>query len=62
MKRLLKRLYEETLTEYTEEDLYNGDIASEIIEELLYIIEQQKEEIKGLENREECDPREEYGE
>lgn len=62
MERLLKRLYEETLTEYTEEDLYNGDIASEIIEELLYIIEQQKEEIKELENREECDIREEYGE
>ena len=62
MERLLKRLYEETLTTYTEEDLYNGDIASEIIEELLYIIEQQKEEIKELENREECDIREEYGE
>ena len=62
MERLLKRLYEETLTTYTEEDLYNGDIASEIIEELLYIIEQQKEEIKNLENQEECDPREEYGE
>lgn len=62
MERLLKRLYEETLTEYTQEDLYNGDIASEIIEELLYIIEQQKEEIKELENREECDIREEYGE
>ena len=62
MKRLLKRLYEETLTTYTEEDLYNGDTASEIIEELLYIIEQQKKEIKELENQEECDPREEYGE
>ena len=62
MERLLKRLYEETLTTYTEEDLYNGDIASEIIEELLYIIEQQKEEIKNLENKEECDIREEYGE
>lgn len=62
MERLLKRLYEETLTTYTEEDLYNGDIASEIIEELLYIIEQQKEEIKELENQEERDPREEYGE
>lgn len=62
MERLLKRLYEETLTTYTEEDLYNGDIASEIIEELLYIIEQQKEKIKELENQEECDPREEYGE
>ena len=62
MERLLKRLYEETLTTYTEEDLYNGDTASEIIEELLYIIEQQKEEIKELENREESDPREEYGE
>lgn len=62
MERLLKRLYEETLTTYTEEDLYNGDIASEIIEELLYIIEQQKEEINNLENREECDIREEYGE
>ena len=62
MKRLLKRLYEETLTTYTEEDLYNGDTASEIIEELLYIIEQQKEKIKELENQEECDPREEYGE
>lgn len=62
MERLLKRLYEETLTTYTEEDLYNGDIASEIIEELLYIIEQQKEEIKNLENQKECDIREEYGE
>ena len=62
MERLLKRLYEETLTTYTEEDLYNGDTASEIIEELLYIIEQQKEKIKGLENQEEYDPREEYGE
>lgn len=62
MGKLLKRLYEETLTEYTEEDLYNGDIASEIIEELLYIIEQQKEEIKELENQEESDPSEEYGE
>ena len=62
MERLLKRLYEETLTTYTEEDLYNGDTASEIIEELLYIIEQQKEEIKNLENQEECDIREEYGE
>lgn len=62
MERLLKRLYEETLTEYTEEDLYNGDTASEIIEELLYIIEQQKEEIKELQNQEECNPREEYGE
>ena len=62
MERLLKRLYEETLTTYTEEDLYNGDTASEIIEELLYIIEQQKEKIKELENQEECDPREEYGE
>ena len=62
MKRLLKRLYEETLTTYTEEDLYNGDTACEIIEELLYIIEQQKEKIKELENQEECDPREEYGE
>ena len=62
MERLLKRLYEETLTTYTEEDLYNGDIASEIIEELLYIIEQQKEEIKKLENQEECDIREENGE
>ena len=62
MKRLLKRLYEETLTTYTEEDLYNGDTASEIIEELLYIIERQKKEIKELENQEECDPREEYGE
>lgn len=62
MERLLKRLYEETLTTYTEEDLYNGDTASEIIEELLYIIEQQKEEIKNLENQEECDLREEYGE
>ena len=59
MERLLKRLYEETLTTYTEEDLYNGDIASEIIEELLYIIEQQKEKIKELENQEEYDPREE---
>lgn len=62
MKRLLKRLYEETLTEYTEEDLYNGDIAIEIIEDLLNIIDHQKEEIKELENREECDIREEYGE
>lgn len=62
MERLLKRLYEETNTTYTEEDLYNGDTTSEIIEELLYIIEQQKEEIKNLENREECDIREEYGE
>lgn len=62
MERLLKRLYEETLTTYTEEDLYNGDIASEIIEELLYIIEQQKEEIKNLENQEESDIKEEYGE
>lgn len=62
MERLLKRLYEETLTTYTEEDLYNGDIASEIIEELLYIIEQQKKEINELENQEECDIREEYGE
>ena len=62
MERLLKRLYEETLTTYTEEDLYNGDTASEIIEELLYIIEQQKEKIKELENQEEYDPREEYGE
>ena len=62
MERLLKRLYEETLTTYTEKDLYNRDTASEIIEELLYIIEQQKEEIKELENQEECDPREEYGE
>ena len=62
MERLLKRLYEETLTKYTEEDLYNGDTASEIIEELLYIIEQQKKEIKELENREECYIREEYGE
>ena len=62
MERLLKRLYEETLTTYTEEDLYNGDTASEIIEELLYIIEQQKEKIKELENQEECDIREEYGE
>lgn len=62
MERLLKRLYEETLTKYTEEDLYNGDTASEIIEELLYIIEQQKEEIKELQNKEECDIREEYGE
>ena len=62
MERLLKRLYEETNTRYIEEDLYNGDIASEIIEELLYIIEQQKEEIKNLENQEECDIREEYGE
>ena len=62
MERLLKRLYEETNTRYIEEDLYNGDTASEIIEELLYIIEQQKEEIKNLENQEECDPREEYGE
>ena len=62
MKRLLKRLYEETLTTYTEEDLYNGDTASEIIEELLYIIERQKEKIKELENQEECDIREEYGE
>ena len=61
MERLLKRLYEETLTTYTEEDLYNGDTACEIIEELLYIIEQQKEEI-NLENQEECDIREEYGE
>lgn len=62
MERLLKRLYEETLTTYTEEDLYNGDTACEIIEELLYIIEQQKKEIKELENQEEYDPREEYGE
>ena len=62
MERLLKRLYEETLTTYTEEDLYNGDTACEIIEELLYIIEQQKEKIKELENQEECDIREEYGE
>lgn len=62
MKDLLERLLEETNTRYTEEDLYNGDIASEIIEELLYIIEQQKEEIKKLQNQEECDPREEYGE
>ena len=62
MERLLKRLYEETLTTYTEEDLYNGDTASEIIEELLYIIDHQKEEIKELENQEECDIREEYGE
>ena len=62
MERLLKRLYEETNTRYIEEDLCNGDIASEIIEELLYIIEQQKEEIKELKNREECDIREEYGE
>lgn len=62
MERLLKRLYEETLTTYTEEDLYNGDTVREIIEELLYIIEQQKEEIKNLENQEGCDPREEYGE
>ena len=62
MERLLKRLYEETNTRYIEEDLYNGDTASEIIEELLYIIERQKEEIKELENQEECDPREEYGE
>lgn len=62
MERLLRRLYEETLTEYTEEDLYNGDTASEIIEELLYIIEQQKEEIKELQNQEDCDPGEEYGE
>ena len=38
MERLLKRLYEETLTTYTEEDLYNGDTACEIIEELLYKI------------------------
>lgn len=62
MEKLLKRLYEETLTTYTEEDLYNGDTACEIIEELLYIIDHQKEEIKELENREECDIREEYGE
>lgn len=62
MEKLLKRLYEETLTEYTEEDLYNGDIASEIIEYLINIIDHQKEEIKALENREECDIREEYGE
>ena len=62
MERLLKRLYEETLTTYTEEDLYNGDIASELIQELLYIIERQKEKIKNLENQEECDIREEYGE
>lgn len=62
MERLLKRLYEETLTTYTEEDLYNGDTASEIIEELLSIIDHQKEEIKELQNKEECDIREEYGE
>ena len=62
MERLLKRLYEETLTTYTEEDLYNGDTTCEIIEELLYIIEQQKKEIKELENREESDIKEEYGE
>lgn len=58
MEKLLKRLYEETNTRYTEEDLYNGDTASEIIDELLYIIEQQKE----LQNQEESDPKEEYGE
>lgn len=62
MEKILKRLYEETNTRYTEEDLYDGDIASEIIEELLYIIEQQKEEINILQNQEECDIREEYGE
>ena len=55
--KLKERVANVTLTEY--------DFAKEknlIIEDLLNIIDHQKEEIKELENREECDPREEYGE
>lgn len=55
--KLKERVANVTLTEY--------DFAKEknlIIEDLLNIIDHQKEEIKELENREECDIREEYGE
>lgn len=55
--KLKERIADVTLTEY--------DFAKEknlIIEDLLNIIDHQKEEIKELENREECDIREEYGE
>ena len=55
--KLKERVANVTLTEY--------DFAKEknlIIEDLLNIIDHQKEEIKELENQEECDIREEYGE
>lgn len=55
--KLKERVANITLTEY--------DFAKEknlIIEDLLNIIDHQKEEIKELENKEECDIREEYGE
>lgn len=55
--KLKERIADVTLTEY--------DFAKEknlIIEDLLNIIDHQKEEIKELENTEECDIREEYGE
>lgn len=55
--KLKERIANVTLTEY--------DFAKEknlIIEDLLNIIDHQKEEIKELENIEECDIREEYGE
>lgn len=55
--KLKERVANVTLTEY--------DFAKEknlIIEDLLNIIDHQKEEIKELENREECDIREEYDE
>lgn len=55
--KLKERIENVTSTQY--------DFAKEknlIIEDLLNIIDHQKEEIKNLENREECDIREEYGE
>ena len=47
MERLLKRLYEETLTTYTEEDLLN------LVEDNLYEIKELKDKIEELETPEE---------
>lgn len=55
--KLKERIADVTLTEYNftkEKNL--------IIEDLLNIIDHQQEEIKELQNQEESDPREEYGE